>query len=44
MLGVPPAKLTALIRLGAQVVSFLPFGKGKVRRAKAATDIIVSNG
>jgi DNA-binding transcriptional regulator GbsR (MarR family) len=34
MLTVPPAKIMALIKLGARVVNFLSFGRG--RRAKAA--------
>ena len=32
MLGVPRAKLAALIRLGARIVSLLPLGKAEVSR------------
>ena len=32
MLGVPPAKIMALIRMGAKVVNFLSFGRSKGAR------------
>jgi DNA-binding transcriptional regulator GbsR (MarR family) len=34
MLGVPPAKIMSLVRMGAKVVNFLSFGRGKKAKAK----------
>jgi hypothetical protein len=34
MLGVPPAKIMSLINMGARVVNFLSFGRGKKAKAK----------
>jgi DNA-binding transcriptional regulator GbsR (MarR family) len=35
MLGVPPAKIMSLINMGAKVVNFLSFGRGRKAKAKA---------
>lgn len=34
MLGVPPAKIMSLINMGAKVVNFLSFGRGRQAKAK----------
>ena len=34
MLGVPPAKIMSLINMGAKVVNFLSFGRGRKAKAK----------
>jgi DNA-binding transcriptional regulator GbsR (MarR family) len=34
MLGVPPAKIMSLVNMGAKVVNFLSFGRGKKAKAK----------